>query len=109
MGDKYNPQFTINTWGKYGGFKNIEGTSEQVNSYYDNLISAQNKDISEYQALISGGKLPENQIEEYKNKIKEIENQKLLTQNSKASFQKDPISGLVAMEKDNVAGRLETH
>lgn len=106
MGDKYNPQFTINTWGKYGGFKNIEGTSEQVNSYYDNLISAQNKDISEYQALISGGKLPENQIEEYKNKIKEIENQKLLTQNSKASFQKDPISGLVAMEKDNVAGRL---
>lgn len=106
MGDKYNQQFTINSWGKHGGFKNIEGTTEQMNSYYDNLVNAHNQDIEEYKAQISGGKLSEDAIAQKNASIKALENQKLLIQNNKINFQKDPISGLVAMEKEGVANRL---
>lgn len=106
MGDKYNPQFTINTWGKYGGFKNIEGASEQVNGYYDNLVTAHNKDIEEYKSQLTGGKLSPENIKITEDKIKALENQKLIIQNNKGRFAQDPVSGLVAMEKENVANRL---
>lgn len=106
MGDKYNQQFTINTWGKYGGFKNIEGASEQVNSYYDNLVLAHDKDIEEYKSQLTGGKLSPENIKLTEDKIKALENQRLAIQNNKSRFAQDPVSGLVAMEKENVANRL---
>lgn len=106
MGDKYNQQFTINSWGKYGGFKNIEGAQENMNSYYSNLINAHTQDIEGYKAQLSGGRLSDSKVGELQEKIKNLENQKLTIQNNLSSFQKDPISGLVAMEKDNVASRL---
>lgn len=106
MGDRYNQQFTINTWGKYGGFKNIQGASEQVSGYYDKLINANTQDIAEYKAQISGGKLSPADLEKAQAAVKQLENQRLLNQNNKNAFLKDPISGLIAMEKDNVASRI---
>ena len=106
MGDRYNPQFTINAWGKHGGFKNLEGATQNVSTYYDGLVTATNKDITDLQAQLTSGKLAPSKVDEIKDRIKALENQKLVTQNNKNIFLKDPVSGLVAMEKDNVASRI---
>lgn len=105
MGDKYNPQLRVNAWGSTGGFSNLEGIKENATQHYEDIIDTYDKSIDEYKTKLTGN-ISENDKEVLKNTIKQLENQKLNYEAQRDAFDKDPVSGLVAMERDKVVNRL---
>ena len=104
IGNRYDSQIKINTWGSTGGFKEIEARIAPTVAKYDSMINERNTELAEVKSKLTG-RITESERSYLQDQVKSLENGIMGAQSMKESLTKDPVGALVYLEKESIAGR----
>jgi hypothetical protein len=104
IGNRYDNQLKINTWGGTNGFRDIESRLEPTLTGYTNLINQKSKELADAKSRLTGN-LTAEEKSALQDQVKSLENEVLSASSMRDGIERDPVSSLVFLEKEKIANR----
>ena len=101
VGNRFDNQLRINSWGSTGGFQNMEGIVESANARYDQLIAKRTKEKAELESQLTG-KVSDAEKESIENKIVALNQDIINSTDMKKAFSTNPEAALMYIEKERM-------
>lgn len=104
MGNKFDNQLKINTWGGTNGFRDIQSRLEPTITGYSGLINQKSRELADAKSKLTGN-ISAEEKSKLQDQIKSLENDVLTASSMRDAIQQDPVSSLVYLEKEKIANR----
>lgn len=104
IGNRYDNQIRINTWGDTGGFKNIESALAPTITGFSNVINQKSRELADAKSKLTGN-VTDAEKAKLQDQVKALENDVLSASTMRDNIQKDPVSSLVYLQKEKIANR----
>jgi hypothetical protein len=104
LGNKFDNQLKINSWGSTNGFRDIQNSLEPTITGYSNVINQRSKELANVKSQLTGN-ITAAERTKLQDQVKALENDVLSASTMRDNIQRDPVGALVYLEKQKIANR----
>ena len=102
MGNRFDNQIKINSWGSTGGFQNMDAVVQGATQQYDVLISKRTAEQAELESQLTG-KISDEDREKTLTKIQSLKNEIISAREMQQGMLANPEGALMFIEKNKMA------
>lgn len=104
LGNRYDNQLKINTWGNTNGFRDIQNSLAPTITGFTNVINQKSRELADAKSRLTGN-ITDEEKAKLQDQIKGLENDVLSASTMRDNIERDPVSSLVYLEKEKIANR----